>query len=59
MGKTADAIAEGVAIATSAARLVVKNHILVGTIAQGGSFDVAKYMNDAHATLVGLARRVG
>ncbi|MGN8026867.1 asparagine synthase [Microbacterium sp. 22242] len=55
MGKSADAIAEGVAIATSAARLAVKNHILVGTIAQGGSFDVAKYMNDAHEALVALA----
>ncbi|WP_295012516.1 asparagine synthase [uncultured Microbacterium sp.] len=55
MGKTADAVAEGVAIATSAARLVVKNHILVGTIAQGGSFDVAKYMNDAREALLDLA----
>lgn len=55
MGKSADAIAEGVAIATSAARLTVKNHILVGTIAQGGSFDVAKYMNDAHEALLALA----
>ncbi|GAA4483942.1 asparagine synthase [Microbacterium panaciterrae] len=54
MGKTADAVAEGVAIATSAARLVVKNHILVGTIAQGGSFDVAKYMNDAREALLDL-----
>lgn len=55
MGKSADVIAEGVAIATSAARLTVKNHILVGTIAQGGSFDVAKYMNDAHEALLALA----
>ncbi|MDQ4215620.1 asparagine synthase [Microbacterium capsulatum] len=55
MGKTADVIAEGVAIATSAARLVVKNHILVGTIAQGGSFDVAKYSNDAREALLLLA----
>ncbi|KJL19824.1 hypothetical protein RL72_02869 [Microbacterium azadirachtae] len=55
VGKSADAIAEGVAIATSAARLTVKNHILVGTIAQGGSFDVAKYMNDAHEALLALA----
>ena len=39
MGRNADAIAEGVAIATAAARLAVKNHILVGTIAQGGVFD--------------------
>jgi hypothetical protein len=55
VGKSADAIAEGVAIATSAARLTVKNHILVGTIAQGGSFDVAKYMNDAREALLALA----
>jgi len=55
VGKSADVIAEGVAIATSAARLTVKNHILVGTIAQGGSFDVAKYMNDAHEALLALA----
>ncbi|WP_181158260.1 asparagine synthase [Microbacterium sp. MYb64] len=55
MGKSADAIAEGVAIATSAARLTVKNHILVGTIAQGGSFDVVKYMNDAREALLALA----
>jgi len=27
----------------------------VGTIAQGGSFDVAKYMNDAHEALLALA----
>ncbi|MBS1674061.1 MAG: asparagine synthase [Actinobacteria bacterium] len=55
MGKSADAITEGVSIATSAARLAVKNHILVGTIAQGGSFDVAKYMNDAREELLALA----
>src|SRR5690606_17226411 len=35
VGRNADAIAEGVAIATAAARLMVKNHILVGTIARG------------------------
>ena len=39
MGKTADAIAEGVAIATAAARLTVRNHILVETIAHGAPFD--------------------
>lgn len=55
MGKSADVIAEGVAIATSAARLVVKNHILVGTIAQGGSFDVGRSMNDAREALHALA----
>lgn len=55
MGKNADIVEEGVAIATSAARLTVKNHILVGTIAQGGSFDVDKYMNDVREALIGLA----
>ncbi|GAA5153413.1 hypothetical protein GCM10025768_23040 [Microbacterium pseudoresistens] len=55
MGRTADAIAEGVAIATSAARLTVRNHILVGTIARGGSFDVERYMNDARDAVIALA----
>lgn len=44
MGQTADAIAEGVAIATAAARLAVKNRILVGTIAKGGTFDLDEYV---------------
>ncbi|MEW1963626.1 asparagine synthase [Microbacterium sp. NPDC077644] len=56
MGKTADAIAEGVAIATAAARLTVKNHILVGTIAQGGVFDPAQYLGDAREALLAMAR---
>lgn len=56
MGRTADAIAEGVAIATAAARLAVKNHILVGTIAQGGVFDTAKYLEDARAALGDMAK---
>ena len=55
VGKSADAIAEGVAIATSAARLTIKNHILVGTIAEGGAFHVAKDMNDPHEALLALA----
>lgn len=55
MGRTADAIADGVAIATSAARLTVRNDILVGTIAQGGTFDVERYMSDAAAALRALA----
>ncbi|MDR6866595.1 hypothetical protein J2Y69_001188 [Microbacterium resistens] len=55
MGRSADAIAEGVAIATSAARLAVKNHILVGTIAQGGSFDAGRYVQDARDALLVLA----
>ena len=56
MGKTADAIAEGVAIATAAARLAVKNHILVGTIAQGGVFDAEQYVDDAREALLAMAR---
>ncbi|UWF77778.1 MULTISPECIES: asparagine synthase [Microbacterium] len=56
MGRTADAIAEGVAIATSAARLAVKNHILVGTIAQGGVFDMEKYAEDARQALLAMAK---
>lgn len=55
MGRTADAIAEGVAIATAAARLTVKNHILVGTIAQGGAFDADKYIGDARDALLAMA----
>ncbi|WP_341975964.1 asparagine synthase [Microbacterium sp. LWO13-1.2] len=55
MGRTSDAIAEGVAIATSAARLVVKNHILVDTIAQGGVFDTGKYIADAREALRAMA----
>lgn len=55
MGRTADAIAEGVAIATAAARLAVKNHILVGTIAEGGVFDMDKYIADAREALRAMA----
>ena len=55
VGKTADAIAEGVAIATAAARLIVKNQILVGTIAQGGAFDAERYLGDARAALLAMA----
>lgn len=55
MGRTADAIAEGVAIATAAARLAVKNHILIGTIAEDGVFDMQKYMDDAREALRAMA----
>jgi len=55
VGRNADAIAEGVAIATAAARLMVKNHILVGTIAQGGVFDVAEYLDHARGALLSMA----
>lgn len=56
MGRTADAIAEGVAIATSAARLVVKNRILVGTIGQDESFEVDHYAAAAREALLSLAK---
>ncbi|WP_214443652.1 hypothetical protein, partial [Mycobacterium tuberculosis] len=55
MGRNADAIAEGVAIATAAARLAVKNHILIGTIAEDGVFDLDKYVDDARAALGAMA----
>lgn len=55
MGRNADAIAEGVAIATAAARLTVKNRILVGTIARGGVFDAARYVDDARVALLAMA----
>jgi len=56
VGRSADAIAEGVAIATAAARLSVKNHILVGTIAQGGVFDLDRYKSDAREALLAMAQ---
>jgi hypothetical protein len=55
VGRTADAIAEGVAIATAAARLAVKNHILIGTIAEGGVFDTHEYIADAREALRAMA----
>ena len=55
VGRTADAVAEGVAIGTAAARLTVKNRILVGTIAQGGVFDAARYLADAREALLAMA----
>lgn len=56
MGRTADAIAEGVAIATAAARLTVKNQILVGTIARGGTFEIEHYMDLARTALLAMAQ---
>ncbi|WP_227468245.1 asparagine synthase [Microbacterium sp. YJN-G] len=55
MTRTSDAIAEGVAIATAAARLTVKNQILVGTIAGGGTFEIEHYMDEARAALLAMA----
>lgn len=56
MGRTAEAIAEGVAIATAAARLTVKNQILVGTIARGGTFVMEHYMDEARRALLAMAQ---
>jgi hypothetical protein len=55
VGRTADAIAEGVAIARAAARLAVKNQILVGTIAKGGAFDAEKYRDVARQALLAMS----
>ena len=55
MGKTAEAISEGVSIASAAARMAVRNHILVETIAHDEPFDVVAFAPFAHDTLVALA----
>lgn len=55
MGRNSDAIAEGVAIATAAARLTIRNHILVETIAHDEQFDAASFASFAHDTLIALA----
>ncbi|WP_169581949.1 MULTISPECIES: asparagine synthase [Microbacterium] len=55
MGKTAEAIAEGVSIASAAARLAVRNHILVETIAHDAPFEVSAFAPFAHDTLIALA----
>lgn len=55
MGKTSDAVAEGVSIASAAARLTVRNHILVSTIAHDESFDADALGAFAQETLIALA----
>jgi hypothetical protein len=55
MGKTAEAIAEGVSIASAAARLAIRNRILVETIAHDETFELARVAPFAHDTLVALA----
>ncbi|MGP3534387.1 asparagine synthase [Microbacterium sp. RD1] len=56
MGYTADAVAEGVSIASAAARLTVRNHILVETIAGGSDFDRDQLSAFARETLLSLAQ---
>ncbi|MFH8248752.1 asparagine synthase [Microbacterium sp. B2969] len=55
MGRTADAIDEGLAIAEAAARLTVRNHILVEAIANDSSYDPERIAEFARATFVALA----
>lgn len=55
MGRNAEAIGEGVAIAMAAARLQVKNRILVSTIAAGANFDPDLFAGDAREALERLA----
>jgi len=55
MGKTAEAIAEGVSIASAAARLSIRNRILVDTIANDEPFEVTRFAPFAHETLIALA----
>ena len=55
MSKTAEAIAEGVFIASAAARLAIRNRILVETIANDEPFDVAEFTPFATETLNALA----
>jgi len=55
MGKTSDAVAEGVSIAAAAARLTVRNHILVATIAHDESFDPDVLGSYAQEALIALA----
>jgi hypothetical protein len=55
VGRTAEEVDEGVAIATSAARLVVKNRILVDTIGGDGAFVAEHYAENARKALINLA----
>ncbi|WP_375385113.1 asparagine synthase [uncultured Microbacterium sp.] len=55
MGKRSDAVGEGVSIASAAARLAVRNHILVQAISRGADFDTAEVGAFAQETLRALA----
>lgn len=55
MGRNADAVAEGISIAMAAARLSVKNNILVGTISLGEPFETSRFVPVARDALLSLA----
>lgn len=55
MGRTADAISEGVIIARAAARLAVRNHILVEAIARDAVFSFESLKPVARDVLLALA----
>lgn len=55
MGRTAEAIEEGLSIASAAARLAVRNHILVEAIAHDSAYDPDRLGEFARTTLVALA----
>lgn len=55
MGRIADAVAEGLQIAWAAARLAVKNIILVETIARGEDFQAEALSHYAREVMIGLA----
>jgi len=55
MGRTSDAIAEGVSIASAAARLTLRNQILLEVIAHDAPFDADAFVGLAHQTLISLA----
>jgi hypothetical protein len=55
MGRTADAVEEGLAIASAAARLAVRNHILVEAIANDATYDPDQVAAFARETLTALA----
>lgn len=55
MGRNADAIEEGLAIAHAAARLAVKNRILVSTISLDEAFDASHFLPAAREVVTSLA----
>src|SRR5690349_15468144 len=55
MTRTAEAIEEGLSIASAAARLTVRNHILVEAIANDAAYDYDRVAAFAHDTLIALA----